>query len=402
MAEIICLLTDHHISTNPRLWKEALSLSQAGFRVKVVTVFTSAEKRELDYLILKDSQVELIPALNLIPDECSMLKRFYYRLLSKFARELKLKLGVDTASVLGYGHWAIKKKAVRTNADLYIAHIDLCLYVGTILCREGKKVAFDIEDWYSHDYLVPERPVELLKSLEKFAIENGVYCSCPSHSMATALQQAYPTGKKVHVLYNGFPEKENVPDTAGFQPSPSLVWFSQTIGPGRGLETILKTLQYLHTNVELHLVGHCVEGYDEELKNKFPFENGHHLVIHSAVKHHELIPILAQHCIGLAIENNTPENKNTTVSNKILQYLQAGIKVLATDTEGQKEVAVYFPDTIAIVAVDHPELWAKELEFLLQSPAVNRKQQLQQFNAIFSWEAQEKKLLDLVKKAISE
>jgi glycosyltransferase involved in cell wall biosynthesis len=220
--------------------------------------------------------------------------------------------------------------------------------------------------------------------------------------MTTALQQAYPAGKTVHVLYNGFSEKENAPIESAIKPGPSLVWFSQTIGPGRGLETALKAMERLHTKVELHLIGECVEGYDLALKKLFPFEQGHQLVIHSAVKHHELVSILTQHSIGLAIENKFPESRNQTITNKILQYLQAGIKVLATDTEGQKEVAAYFPATVTTVPVEHPELWAKQIECLLQSPAVNRRQQLQQFNTVFSWETQEKKLLDLVNKAISE
>ncbi len=393
MAKIICLLTDQHISTNPRLWKEALGLSEAGFEVKILTVFTSAEKRDLDYMILKDSKVELLPALNLIPDECFFLKRFYYRMRSKIAREIKLKLGIDSPALLGYGQSEIKKTAKGIQADLYIAHIDLCLYVGTRLINMGKKVAFDIEDWYSHDYLVSERPVSLLKSLEKFAIENGAYCSCPSKSMATALGKAYPGGKPVQVLYNGFSVKENIAEGAVMGSRSSLVWFSQTIGPGRGLETILQALHFLPSKTELHLIGECVHGYDAELKKIFPFNKGHQLIIHPAVKHHELVSILAQHGIGLAIENNTPENKNTTISNKILQYLQAGIKVLATDTEGQKEVAACFPDTVITVPVDHPELWAKQIDMLLQSAPVNRRSQLQQFNEKFSWEAQEKNYL---------
>ena len=104
----------------------------------------------------------------------------------------------------------------------------------------------------------------------------------------------------------------------------------------------------------------------------------------------------------MAIENKFPESRNKTVTNKILQYLQAGIKILATDTEGQQEVAAYFPDTVITVPVDQPELWAKQIGDLLQSPAVNRKEQLNQFNAVFSWEAQEKKLLELVKNAICD
>ncbi|MFT3846486.1 MAG: glycosyltransferase [Lacibacter sp.] len=402
MTKKICLLTDHHISTNPRLWKEALSLSKEGYDVSIISVFTSTVKRELDYLILKDSDAELIPALNLIPEECARWKRLYYRLRARLAKELKLKLGVDSPFILGYGLSEIKRLADKINADLYIAHIDLCLYVGTRLSIAGKKVAYDIEDWYSNDYLVPERPVKLLQKLERFALENGVYCSCPSLSMAEALSNTYPSGKKPEVLYNGFSQKENADVKPVETNSRSLVWFSQTIGEGRGLETVIHAMSRLTEKVELHLIGECVKGYDEQLKQLFPFDKGHDLIIHPPVKHHELVLLLSNYQIGLAIENNFPGNKNTTVSNKILQYLQAGIKVLATDTKGQTEVAAHFNESVALVPVDDPEKWALQIEQLFLLPAIDRTKQLSRFNELFSWEAQEKKLFQLVRSAVHD
>jgi len=401
MSKKICLISDLHLSSNPRTWKEASTLAAAGYEVVILTIWTSSEKREKDLLLIQGKNIIYKASLNLIPGEIRFLKRFYIRLRRRLARDLKRILNIESSWCIGYAPQIMTEAALNEKADLYIAHTEFGILVGKELIRKGVKLAYDIEDWYSHDYLVPERPVALFKSLEKFALENGLYCSCPSQSMATALEKNYPSGKTVQVMYNGFSEKENTTEDAPAGSSSSLVWFSQTIGPGRGLETILKALHVLETKIELHLIGACVAGYDAELNRIFPFNKGHQLIIHPAVKHHELVSILAQHNIGLAIENNTPENKNRTVSNKILQYLQAGIKVLATDTEGQKEVAAFFPDTVTTVPVDHPELWAKQIDILLQSAPVNRRTQLQQFNEQFSWEAQEKKLLELVKKAIS-
>ncbi|MBK8087405.1 MAG: glycosyltransferase [Chitinophagaceae bacterium] len=401
MSKKICLISDLHLSSNPRTWKEASTLAAAGYEVVILTIWTSSEKREKDLLLIQGKNIIYKASLNLIPGEIRFLKRFYIRLRRRLARDLKRILNIESSWCIGYAPQIMTEAALNEKADLYIAHTEFGILVGKELIRKGVKLAYDIEDWYSHDYLVPERPVALFKSLENFALENSVYCSCPSESMATALEKTYSSGKKAHVLYNGFSEKENAAEVVAASNGSSLVWFSQTIGPGRGLETILKALHVLETKIELHLIGACVAGYDAELNRIFPFNKGHQLIIHPAVKHHELVSILAQHNIGLAIENNTPENKNRTVSNKILQYLQAGIKVLATDTEGQKEVAAFFPDTVTTVPVDHPELWAKQIDILLQSAPVNRRTQLQQFNEQFSWEAQEKKLLELVKKAIS-
>jgi len=398
----ICLISDLHLSSNPRVWKEANALAGVGYDIVILTMWTSAERRNSDLLLIHQRKITYKAALNLIPGEIHFLKRFYVRLHSRFAREIKRWLNIDSAWCLGYAPQRMTKAALNEAADLYIAHTEFGIVIGKELIRKGAKVAYDIEDWYSHDYLVPERPVVLLRSLEKFALEHGIYCSCPSASMAKALEKNYPSGKQVEVLYNGFSAQENINESPGTKSEHSLVWFSQTIGPGRGLETILQALQYLRVKLVLHLIGECAAGYEDELKKIFPFEKGHQLIFHPPVKHHDLIPMLAQHCVGLAIENKFPESRNQTITNKILQYLQAGIKVLATDTEGQQEVAAYFPDTVSIVSVDRPELWAAQIEFLLQSPAVNIKDRLQQFNAVFSWEAQEKKLLELVKNAICD
>lgn len=402
MAYRICLITDLHLSSNPRVWKEANALADAGYKVIILTLWTSKEKREKDFLLIQHPNIEYKAAINLIPGEINSIKRFFIRLRSRFAREIKKWLNIDSAWCLGYAPNIMTSAALNEKADLFIAHTEFGVVIGKALILKGQKVAYDIEDWYSHDYLVPERPVALLKSLEKFALENGVYCTCPSKSMAKALMNEYTNSKTVHVLYNGFSLKENIAENIIPENKASLVWFSQTIGSGRGLETIISALHLVKTNVELHLIGECVHGYEEELRKIFPFNNGHQLIIHPAVKHHELVSILAKYKIGLAIENNTPENKNTTVSNKILQYLQAGIKILATDTNGQKEVAAYFKDDILIVSANKPEQWAENIEKLLRSPIVNRKDQLHKFNELFSWEAQESKLLNLVNSAIND
>ena len=48
--------------------------------------------------------------------------------------------------------------------------------------------------------------------------------------------------------------------------------------------------------------------------------------------------MIATYDVGLALEPNTPLNKDLTISNKILQYLNAGLAVFATPTQGQREV----------------------------------------------------------------
>jgi hypothetical protein len=174
MGKKICLISDLHLSSNPRAWKEANALAASGYEVVILTMWTSAERRAKDFLLIHEKNISYKASLNLIPGEINSLKRFSIRLQSRIARELKRWMNIDSAWCLGYAPQIMREAALNEKADLYIAHTEFGIVIGKELIRKGAKVAYDIEDWYSNDYLVPERPVALLKSLEKFALEHGV------------------------------------------------------------------------------------------------------------------------------------------------------------------------------------------------------------------------------------
>lgn len=395
----ICIISNQHLSKNPRVWKEAILLTTLGYNIVILTAWNSPEVLKQDYKLLADYKIKYVGVIDLIFNGKNTAKKLFIKIRKRFALEMKKRFNIDTSWLLGAGSKMFFKAALDENADLYIVHVEFGFHIGQLLTKAGKKVGFDFEDWYSQDYLVPGRPVKLLQHLESFALQYGKYCTCPSRSMADALKAHHNIEKEISIIYNGFSVQENKMIENHFPNKiPSLIWFSQTIGPGRGLETLIQSLEILDIPITLNLIGNCCIGYDENLKSIFPFYNKHTLFFYPTVPHSELLPLIAQNDIGLALENNFPGNKDTTVSNKILQYAQAGIKTLATNTQGQIEVAAYFPETIKIVTVNKPEEWAQQLKYLINSPKVNKREQFEIFIKHFSWEAQEKKLTIIVKK----
>lgn len=398
MKRKVCIVSDKHLCTNPRVWKEAETLIANGYDVSIVTRFTSAALRKRDEEMLRTLQGALsyIPAVNLISGEGPSWTALFYRVRSRVAFAVKQYFGIDSPYLLSSAPEQLTKAAIRENADLYIVHTEIGLVVGKALIDAGKKVAFDIEDWYSRDYLVPTRPVKLLSSLERFALHNGSYVSCPSMSMAEALHLVYGGNKPV-VLYNSFPSQELV--TENKKPIPSMVWFSQTIGPGRGLEKIISTLQYVDIKVRLTLVGDCKQEYKQKIQDMMPVEKGHELTVMPQVNYHELHRFLCGFDIGLALEEKTPDNKEKTVSNKMFQYLQAGLKVLATDTDGQKEIATHFSNAVSIVSANDNSEWPVVLTQLINTN-IDRQDLVNKYNVGFSWNHEEKKLLNHIALAV--
>jgi len=401
MSLKICLLSDHHLCINPRLWKEAFFYEKAGYEVVILTMWQTNDLLQRDLEILKGHQVVYKNYLNLIHGEINTVQRFCYRLRKRLANELQRIFKIGTGWAISHAPEKMYCKALDEAADMYAAHLECAFFTGRKLINTGKKVSFDFEDWYSRDYLTPGRAVKLLAMLELFAVQHGIFCTAASQSMADALMQTYPSSKKITTIYNSFPDEELADfsyNNVAEENSPfRLLWTSRTVGPERGLETLLEALRLLQQPVELHIIGKCMEGYEDYLKNNWPTSKGHILVFHQFIRHSELLQEIAGYDLGLAIESYTPDSRNKTITNKILQYLQAGIPVLATDTDGQKEVAGFFPTSVFTVPAGNPMLWKDQLEKLIgNSKPENRAVQLNTFKTIFSWPVQEQKLQQLL------
>ncbi len=397
----ICIVTDQHLSANPRVWKEADALARNGYDVEIITRANNAQRKQKDIAILSriNPEIKYSAVVNAIKQEIPFFRDFYYRARLKLVLLAK-RLGFESRYLLSTDPDLIYTESLKRNADLYIAHVECGLFVGKHLIQKGKKVAFDFEDWYSHDYLSPVRAVRLLQELELYALKNGIYVSCPSAAMASALKESYIVEKQPEVIYNGFPdESEGASPVIKKDGKVNVVWFSQRVGPGRGLEKFIEILKQVDTPVKLTLIGDCPEEYETLLKGVFPKQNGHMLEVMKPVPHTQLDGLLRQFHIGLALEEVYPESRNKTITNKILQYLQAGIKVFATDTDGQAEVAGYYPNAIRTAPANDISQWAAILEELIKSK-IDSSVVAEQYNQYFSWAAQEKKLLELVEAAL--
>lgn len=399
IAKHIVIITGQHMVSNPRVWKEANTLASNGYKVTILTTFYDKRKKEQDKQLLHHSIVYKA-AINLINGEGTLADVFFGRLCRIASKYVKMIFKIDTAYLLVYRPIKQLKLAIAEHADLYIAHQETGLIIGDQLLKKGEKVAFDFEDWYSRDYVNQLRPIELLRKAETFVFQNAVFYTCPSHSMEAALKNIYKPVNIIEVIYNGFSINESERIALEKKSKFSLVWFSQVIGPGRGLETLMNALLFLPYPVEVHLAGDYADSFAEDLKKRLIGTN-HSLIFHSSMKHHELIHFLSGFNIALALENNFPDSRDTTITNKILQYLQSGNKIIATNTKGQMEVAASFPDSVSIVEVNQPEIWARSINKLIGQTHHRSQEQVKVFNKIYSWEAQEEKLLQIVANAIN-
>jgi glycosyltransferase involved in cell wall biosynthesis len=401
----ILIVSSGHPCRNPRPVKEAATLAAAGYDVTVLAPSPDPALALLDKELLKGRHFR---------HETIRENRSFAQRLRQWLARRAITRGYESIHALG--NPAPLLRAVRVNhADLVIVHNELPHYIGTRLLATGHRVAADFEDWHSEDLLPSDRahrPLKLLRTTERTLLHRARYVTTTSHALADALHTRYG-GPRPEVLTNAFPLQPLSAPPSSFYPlsssvpppPPAFLWFSQTLGPGRGLEAFLAAWKLTTVPSRLILLGNPVAGYEQKLLA--PLSSA----LRSRIQFLPLVPpaalpaLIAQHDIGLALEDPAIVNRDLTITNKILQYLNAGLAIVASDTAGQREVLSRSPDAGLILprtadATEHARL----LDHLLADrPALDLRRQTARRLAEteYCWEKESPRLLALVKKALA-
>jgi glycosyltransferase involved in cell wall biosynthesis len=129
----------------------------------------------------------------------------------------------------------------------------------------------------------------------------------------------------------------------------SLCWYSQHIGLDRGLQEVIAALGRVRGDFELHLRGSMTPEVERELR-RVAAEHGSaaRVHFHPQVAPDELLSRVAEHDVGLALEQDVNDNRLIAVTNKLLFYMLAGLAIIATDTPGQRGIASESGDAIEL------------------------------------------------------
>lgn len=401
----ILILTSAHLCRNPRVVKEATTLGRAGYDVTVMSISVQERFERMDHELMRGLPFRRMVLNYAAKDWRSQMSDFVQRAATWTARRFCSEFEIETAQTLGPAS-ALLRFARSFPADLTIVHTEIPIWAAQHLIRDGRKVAVDVEDWYSEDLLFADRqsrPIELLRRAEAFALQHAVYASATAQSMADALADAYRCAPPL-VIRNSFPlqphSRADIPPRAG---PPRFIWFSQTIGPGRGLELFFAAWARTTHPSEVYLLGDERPDYRAKLLARLPAARRGDVHFIPLVTPEQLPDKLAEFDIGLALEPRWPLNRNITITNKILQYLNAGLAVIATDTAGQQEIMRAAPESGLLITAHETTEYAQKLDALLGDPARLRATQLAARAAAareFCWEQETPRLLAAVARAL--
>lgn len=414
MTKKICLITPAHLSFNPRLVKEADALCEAGYSVTVISCNYNDSITQFDNKILKSAKWK---SLILKWSKKKNPTLFWYSRIRKYfltkiyRNKLFKKYLSDNKDILlrifDRVLPELEKLVLNHPADLYIAHNLQSLPIAYEAAKKyNSLLGFDAEDLHSEMFREEEQNSvykELAEYYERTFIKKCDYLTTASPGISRAYRKKYNLEYLPPVILNVFPLLMSEKKVAERHDSTlKIYWFSQTIGRYRGLNDILEALGKLNNmDIELHLLGNWQTGFKKEF-----FERTQELKIdnnkiysHPLTCSNNMINFASSFDIGLALEEKVSNNRNICLTNKIFTYMLAGNAIIATNTDGQKEISENAGNAIKTYEsgdidslVSIIEQWYLNRNKLQTAKEESLKLGISKYN----WDNEKKKFLDLV------
>ena len=408
----ICLISSVHPWVNPRLVKEADLLASLGHEVTVVTkrVDQWSDERDAPLLAIKPWKAERINLLR--HDSEGQWPWLTTAVRSKAALAGYRLTGALRLAEEGYyrGLSGVLDAALRTNADLFIAHTQGALPIAAHAAAQlGAKYAFDCEDLLaeeSADGLTDPALRQAILDIERAYLPGAAYITATSRAMANHLAGVY--GVKPRVVLNVFPldELRGIPAPRARRRAETveLVWMSATIGGHRGLEDAVRALARLPELARLTIFGRMESAFEPVLRSLvYEHRIAHRVSIKPIPEPRLVMSTISEFDIGLTLDLNDCLNRSLTICKKVFLYLQAGLVVGATDTPGQREIIESAPRTGFLYAPGDIDALATLLDPLVTSRTRLLDAQDAAWQAgqqRYNWDRESEIFLDAVRDAV--
>ncbi len=392
----ILFITTASLSTNPRLLKELKVASDLGYEAHLLAFRLGNWSDKADKEHLK--------SLNCLSTFLSATQKSFWAwlvssLIEKFARQMHV---VFRKSIL-FATFAHTKRSFLLISklqqksvlfDLISAHTLGALFPAFYMALKYKiPFIFDIEDYHPGEKS-SEAEKDRRKLLMKELLPKAAYLTYASPLIgeySLKLLRDYPADW--HQLINNCFSETEFRFHDNQSPKVKLVWFSQNISAGRGLEQVLPALVQFRTQIELTLIGNLYTDF----WNDFLCKYSDFITVKPPMLQKDLNLQLAEFDIGLAVEISSVDwNKNIALSNKIFAYAQSGLFILATDTLAQTGFMNEHTG-LGLVAGQNEKALTKAIGLIMNKIETIRKQKKERFLYAkrLSWE-HESKIIDQI------
>jgi hypothetical protein len=287
----------------------------------------------------------------------------------------------------------IKQLQKKQQFQGIIAHNLGAFYPAVITSQsQNATLQLDIEDFYPGEALYFNKTYEKANrdAIMQISFAHATHITYASKGIALACKKAFKITNNVKqtTIINAFKETDFLKPEDSKGAIIKCVWFSQHIGPNRGLDQVFEAAK-THPEIEFHIIGNA----NTDFLNAIDLTSN--IKLHAIMEQTQLHQFLRTMDIGLALESKHADaNRAICLTNKILAYAQAGLYILATDTFGQRDFLnalhyeagqIILSNLATVVSDFDPSLLNFE----------NKMQRWEEATS-FSWEKQSKILTELM------
>ena len=371
----ICMLVTNSVRKDPRVRKEAMSAISAGHDVTVIGI----KDQNYDQHFIDNAPYKIV----LIDYIKNPYKRFH-----------PMWFIAGATKAVKYNRGFIQE-ILKVNPDLIHANDYDTLSAGFHASKKcNAKLVYDSHEVATGSILAEKyKPVRTYIRLKEGHIIRKAYAVISVSNAAAAYLAKLYSIPTPHVITNcpAYYELD-----AKTQRNPIFeVLYQGIMSHGRGYEEFIKSAKY-----SAREINYIIRGYGEtkgELIELAKREGVDDRVIFAApVEINELIPIAAKSAVGVVLTMPVCINYNMTVSNKLFEYIQAGLPVILSNVPEH----VYLNDKYHIgIVIDEvtPEQIASAIDKLFKDRAFydQIKTNVLKAKRELSWENFEEKLLDI-------
>jgi glycosyltransferase involved in cell wall biosynthesis len=341
MSARICVVTAGHLSTSPRMLKAADALHAAGYQVRVVSANHTPWATAVDRLVAAARTWEW----TVVDYDRSTARALQLATGARFhaARAVSAAVGPDRVPMsvvtraYSRAHDEIVRAVVSQPADfVYGGTTGALAAVAESAAALHVPYGIDLEDLHSAEQDGPDSDHvhALATRIESRVVTGAARVTAGSPMIAEAYAQKY--GVRPIPIHNTFSLRLPVRPAAPEPDALRLYWFSQTLGPGRGLEEMVHGIGRSGVRAELHLRARPIPEYVESLRGL-----QRQVAPSMTIAHHEpaspdaMVELAQIYDAGFSCEEPAVPNRRLCLCNKIFTYLAAGVPVILSRTPAQ-------------------------------------------------------------------
>jgi hypothetical protein len=370
MIPRVCVVTAGHISTCPRMLKTADALHQAGYDVRVVSTSHTPWAVEADKTIRATRSwrwtvVDYSRATARLRQMKTGARGRIAQVLTRGFGHARLPVSV-LLRAYSRAHDELVRAITAEPADfVYGGTTGALAAVAESAAQHGVPYALDLEDFHSGEQFgdFADDANAIAERIERRVLPGAAFLTTSSPMIADAYEAKY--GVRPRPIHNTFSlDVGEAREPVNGEPL-RFYWFSQTLGPGRGLKDFIAAVGRARIVCELHLRARTTQPYLGDL-TRLARETAPalRLTLHDLAGPDAMVRLAQGFDLGLSGEAPNVLNRRLCLGNKIFTYLAAGVPVLMSATPAQARLGCELRNAALVYEVGDIDQLAEQLSHL--------------------------------------